>query len=890
MSGVSNGDLANESTFDSAFMFANGDTGTVGKVSLQNTDPISGNSVVNTQRLLNELADTDGVTGEGDANRKVYSSTNYVADGDDRKTAIAKLDDQLFIIQSDLEASQADIVSQDGRLSQIESGNSTFAGNKTFSGDVNIDGNVTILGTTTTINSTTVDSVDPNITVNKSGNDATSEGAGITVDRTGTKGSLKYENALTSKFKIGALASESEVVTVSHNQNISNKTIIAPILTTPYSDVFLTYEQGVPPSTPASGVRKLYSKSDGFYQLDSTGLETKVGSGSGSGSGSGVVNLIVNGSAEDAVSSIFIPYKDTGSRPTDGTGGSPTVGTSVTATNPLNGLKSYLLTKPAAASYQGEGWALPATALDHAFRAKALKISFDYIVNSGTFVAGTSTTDGDIIWTCYDITNSKIVEPSNIKMLTSSTTISDKFEATVQFDSNCTSFRLIAHVASSSTQLIQIKVDNVTVSPQNYVYGTPITDWVSYTPTFQNLGTVVNPIFRYRRVGSSVEIEGAWTNGTVAGSQASVSLPSGLIGTSPYYFVAGSYGSQGSTTGSEVIFHYVNNNLVFGMANWQVFATGTQMATGGICSLNASIPIQGWSSSIQMSDSYDGRIITAKATIATAFTTTINSVVKVPFNTVAFDDVGGFSSGTYTIKSAGKYNIYGKVNSESTAGTGELVAYLTINGVAGEATTSTKSGTAAQPANCNFDFLADLKAGDTVEIHVFQNLAAGLHLRGDNVVFGITAFNIQKVQGPQAIAASEKISLKYRTTAGPTINTTTPVITYGTKVFDTHGIYSGGNVTISRAGKYRVGGAFQTVTRTSAIDNATILMIYVNGALADYAAIDIDHTTTTHRAAANGSVDLDLLSGDVVTFRIYSDVSTTLSTVGQANYVYVVSH
>lgn len=56
------------------------------------TDPNSGLAFTNTQRYLNETADSDGTTGEGDATRKVYSSNNVVANGDNRKVAIGKLD------------------------------------------------------------------------------------------------------------------------------------------------------------------------------------------------------------------------------------------------------------------------------------------------------------------------------------------------------------------------------------------------------------------------------------------------------------------------------------------------------------------------------------------------------------------------------------------------------------------------------------------------------------------------------------------------------------------------------------------------------------------------------------------------------------------------------
>lgn len=40
-------------------------------------------------------------------------------------------------------------------------------------------------------------------------------------------------------------------------------------------------------TTPASGYRKLYAKSDGWYDLDDTGTETQIGSGSGGGVTSG---------------------------------------------------------------------------------------------------------------------------------------------------------------------------------------------------------------------------------------------------------------------------------------------------------------------------------------------------------------------------------------------------------------------------------------------------------------------------------------------------------------------------------------------------------------------------------------------------------------------------
>lgn len=95
------------------------------------------------------------------------------------------------------------------------------------SDNVTIPGDLTVNGTTTTINTATLDVTDQNITVNVGGNDASAEGAGLTVERTGTDGSFVYEDALTTKWKLGALGSEIEIADISSTQTLTNKTIDA---------------------------------------------------------------------------------------------------------------------------------------------------------------------------------------------------------------------------------------------------------------------------------------------------------------------------------------------------------------------------------------------------------------------------------------------------------------------------------------------------------------------------------------------------------------------------------------------------------------------------------------------------------------------------------------
>lgn len=90
---VSNGQLANQTTFNNAFVSRTAaSTSTVSILALNNGTLASGASISNAQQAINETFDAVGMTGIGDATRKNYSSNNIVANGDSRKVAIGKLD------------------------------------------------------------------------------------------------------------------------------------------------------------------------------------------------------------------------------------------------------------------------------------------------------------------------------------------------------------------------------------------------------------------------------------------------------------------------------------------------------------------------------------------------------------------------------------------------------------------------------------------------------------------------------------------------------------------------------------------------------------------------------------------------------------------------------
>lgn len=102
--------------------------------------------------------------------------------------------------------------------------------NVTGINDLEISGNLTVNGNTTTVNTSTLDVEDANITLNKGGNQSSADlqGAGLTVDMSdATNAQIAYDSSLESKFKVGEVGSESEIVTVNDTQVLESKTIDA---------------------------------------------------------------------------------------------------------------------------------------------------------------------------------------------------------------------------------------------------------------------------------------------------------------------------------------------------------------------------------------------------------------------------------------------------------------------------------------------------------------------------------------------------------------------------------------------------------------------------------------------------------------------------------------
>jgi hypothetical protein len=620
----------------------------------------------------------------------------------------------------------------------------------------------------------------------------------------------------------------------------------------------------------------------------------------GSGSGGGAVNLITDGDAESATSSIFIPYLDSGSRPTDGTGAPGAGGTTaITSTSPLTALKSYLLTKPAG-NYQGHGWSVPFT-VDPSYRAKVLKISVDYIVNSGTFVAGSSSADSDVIWYLYDISNSTLIEPSSIKMLASSSTLSDKFEATFQTSATGASYRLIAHIATTSASAYELKVDNVTVSPSAYVYGTPITDWVSWTPT-GSWTTNTTYTGKKRRVGDEYEyMVRVATSGAPTAANLIIQLQetidtSKLNSTIQYASAFESSGQaydSGIGHGVKVVYSSLATQVALtNVVGPQTLVSNTAPFTFGAgdeINVRFTLPILGKSASVQMSsDAGDSRAVVATARRITSAFAVGTAATKVQWNSNAKDTHGALDTTTnyrYTVPVAGRYQHSGAISFSATASFAQFYILLYKNGAAVK--TQSGIGSATLISGSTFSFDEDANAGDYFEIYI-QTTGAATTVLSDASIVGGSTWDIKRISGPQAIAANESINAVYTTAAGQSIpNATDTIIDFGTAEVNSHG-----NVTTGASWKFtaRASGLYEVSCYVQlnsgggwGVSEEAVVSIFKNAS--SFATVGLYAQTVVNTVAVSipcSTRQVRLVDGDYIDIRLNQNSGAAITLVGSA--------
>jgi len=178
---------------------------------------------------------------------------------------------------------------------------------------------------------------------------------------------------------------------------------------------------------------------------------------------------------------------------------------------------------------------------------------------------------------------------------------------------NTTTDRVAVWFTSVAANEPGILIDNCTIKKADNIIDAPlITAWTSYTPTFTGLGTNTSIEYKYRRVGSNMEIVGKSTVGTTTATEARISLPTGFTSADTstiatirqmgVWVNGASSANHGGNILVEPSVTYVtmNSGSTFGSGTFNAMSkqAGNNLGltdSSSQVSISVSLPIQGWS-------------------------------------------------------------------------------------------------------------------------------------------------------------------------------------------------------------------------------------------------------------------------------------------------------
>ncbi len=603
--------------------------------------------------------------------------------------------------------------------------------------------------------------------------------------------------------------------------------------------------------------------------------------------GSGTTQYLPNPNLDNNVTG-WATYADAAAAiPVDGTGGSPNITFASSSTTPLRGAGSGLLTKDAA-NRQGQGISTDFT-IDTADKGKVLQGYFEYQNVSGTYATGDLT-----IW-IYDKTNAVIIPCTPYQIQNSGLIERQPFEFQTSISS--TSYRLIIHVSTTSASAYSLRFDTFNVADNAKLYGSPVTDWNSFTPTSTWVSNVTHT-GQWRRVGDSMEVRANLAvTGTPTNTTLDINLPSGYsidtakvsgfaqfkvpLGLAVGWDGGANYPFEVTYTGSATAVRIlsISASSSFAQGNNLNSTSPFSWASGTNINANFVVPIVGWGSTVQMSDSADNRVVAARAQIAGAVAVSTTQMIN--FATVTYDTHGAVTTGSawkYTAPMAGYYRVAVAVDLDAGTSVG-LYKNGTLYSLICDNTNSPYIGSGADTVL--------LASGDYVDIR----LTSGSTNTNSTAVN--THVSIERVSGPSQVAASEKIYARYETNVAQSVaNSGDVLIDFEDKVFDSHNAVTVGaswKFTAPVAGIYQVSSNNVYNSSTYAVGNVVFGAIYKNGSANTYF-----NTQTTQAAtglimsACCPAVLISLNAGDYVDIRLANSRTagaTVLNANAASNYI-----
>jgi hypothetical protein len=608
------------------------------------------------------------------------------------------------------------------------------------------------------------------------------------------------------------------------------------------------------------------------YATASTSTSTAVGSGSKNYFTAN--NNNANPSFEAGIISPWTPVTLTLSSgiPTAVSSASASLMTlAATTASPLIGTYSGLLTKTGGSSAIGQGFISGPMTIDREDLAKVLYGSFSYEVVSGTVdFSGTSTQSLEI-W-IYNTVSGQWFQPAGYRGM-NQTSGAGKVTFSFQTDSTPANniYKVAIVTAQSDTNAYSVKFDDFSIGPTTLVLGAAFTDLTSYTPTFSaSFGTVTGINMSWQREGDSLFVSGTFIPGTLTSATAVMSLPAGLsINTAKLSGVTTNqmvgYGSialtiVGASKDAVVLVSPSTSltNVYFSLNDYQSGnnALAPQSATGvfyssTLTSISFRIPIQGWSSNVQMSNDTDTRVVDFVGSVGSGPAQVLTSNVTNVSVTTVKDSHGAWTGSTYVVPVSGDYVVAGSLATSAASQTPNIF----------------KNATQVANASLGAAFSANFLGSGAI---IIPNCVAGdiLSIRSSsNGTVNQAYISINRLSGPSVIAATETVAAFGQNTAGQSIpNATVTTIQTPTIRDDSHGALStSGTYTVPVSGRYFVS---VSINFSSNGTGARQVFVYKNGAVTGIGTTSVPSSTGNVTGCACSGY-IQALAGDTITMRAY---------------------
>lgn len=566
-----------------------------------------------------------------------------------------------------------------------------------------------------------------------------------------------------------------------------------------------------------------------------------------------------------------------------------------TITTPISGSTSMQIGSSAAWS-AGQGVITDEFTIEREDLGKPLTFSLSFEAITNPLNANWSGILGSQTFAVYiyDATVGAWVQPSGFLGMNQNSGVG---QVKGSFQTSVTSgqkYRLAIIALQASSGAITLNVDNVFLGKETSTVGSPVTDFVSYTPTC-NWTSGYTMSGQYRRIGDSIEciVKMTVTGAPIAATETTFSIPSGFtIDTTKLLSPAqGAAPTYGDAIGYDIS---LTNLYIFRCQYWttttvklfyQSVSTGQESAvttsvpptwaTNDTIIARFCVPIVGFSSSVEMSNATDTRVIAAQYTNNAGGLLTAD-VTNITFNTLGYDTAGSWSGTVFTAPVSGYYQFQGMVNTTVAV---NIDLFLWKDGVKTYMTTQNRGVSSSVHG---FSGSLYLNAGQTASLR--SDTAATLSSSATSHYI-----NINRLSGPSVIAASESVNASYSITAAASTAINVQ-FNFNNKVFDSHNAVTTGagawKFTAPISGKYQVSSSIIHTTTNNT------MTIFKNGSV--YRNMGYNITNSATGASIPGVTIVYLNAGEYIDVRSGSNTVTPTAglfsgaTLSNSNFIDIV--